>query len=593
MNRYPRYELDYLHLLCGLVNRLSHARMTRNGAVVSQFGQQIRVPFMTMRDTKLRMGGLDGPLDERDWLVEEGPPKVMLLALQSKRVFVRGAVEEILWMMRGETDNGTLKDARVHIWDDWESDDELLNRVYGAQWRMYECEGERPVLLTRRSAPEPGEALRPEHVRPIARSEVAFDEADPFCGQLIEGASGPYVVVKRVGGGRNSRYEVVFLDTSHRAVVSRPNITTARDPWALSVCGVACLGEVREKRRSYHKRAYDMWHAMVSRCHNPDHPSFGHYGAKGCYVSPRWLVFATFLRDLSRVPFFYSWLGYGGGWQLDKDYWGSGCYDLSTCIFLRRSENLSYANAVHVRSVDADGVERLWVTVKDAAEAFDLHERRLSEHLRGERVLDTGGVVFERYEPPQGSVLRYERVIDQLANVLVELRRIALDEVPHNRRLVVSAWNPSKLQDMALPPCHYSFSLHTSEGRGRRRQLHIVVNQRSADIFLGVPFNMIGYSTLLAVLCSLSGLEPGSYTHNFGDLHLYANHEAAACQQINGYNDLHVDSGVDPTAFVRCDLEPIEPTPEAAAAALDGLDITQLSYQYSSAAPAIHAPVSP
>jgi thymidylate synthase len=114
------------------------------------------------------------------------------------------------------------------------------------------------------------------------------------------------------------------------------------------------------------------------------------------------------------------------------------------------------------------------------------------------------------------------RAIDQMANVMDQIRRN-----PHSRRLIVSAWNPADVDDMALPPCHCLFQFHVAEGR-----LSCQLYQRSADIFLGVPFNIASYALLTMMVAQAAGLRPGEFVHTFGDAHLYLNHVAQAREQL-------------------------------------------------------------
>jgi thymidylate synthase len=106
------------------------------------------------------------------------------------------------------------------------------------------------------------------------------------------------------------------------------------------------------------------------------------------------------------------------------------------------------------------------------------------------------------------------RTIDQLAGVVAELRKN-----PSSRRLVVSAWNPADLDRMALPPCHCLFQFYAAEGR-----LSCQLYQRSADIFLGVPFNIASYALLTLMVARVTGLGAGEFVHTLGDAHIYANH---------------------------------------------------------------------
>jgi thymidylate synthase len=114
------------------------------------------------------------------------------------------------------------------------------------------------------------------------------------------------------------------------------------------------------------------------------------------------------------------------------------------------------------------------------------------------------------------------RTIDQLANVLTTIR-----ERPHSRRLLVSAWNVGELEAMALPPCHVVFQFYVAEGR-----LSCQLYQRSADVFLGVPFNIASYALLTTMIAQSTDLRPGEFIHTFGDAHLYLNHLDQARLQL-------------------------------------------------------------
>ena len=114
------------------------------------------------------------------------------------------------------------------------------------------------------------------------------------------------------------------------------------------------------------------------------------------------------------------------------------------------------------------------------------------------------------------------RTIDQLARVVEQIR-----DNPDSRRLMVSAWNVGELDKMALPPCHALFQFYVAEGR-----LSCQLYQRSADIFLGVPFNIASYALLTLMIAQVTGLEPGDFVHTLGDAHLYLNHLDQARTQL-------------------------------------------------------------
>lgn len=114
------------------------------------------------------------------------------------------------------------------------------------------------------------------------------------------------------------------------------------------------------------------------------------------------------------------------------------------------------------------------------------------------------------------------RTIDQISNVVDQIR-----SNPDSRRLIVSAWNVGEIESMALPPCHALFQFYVADGR-----LSCQLYQRSADVFLGVPFNIASYSLLTMMMAQVTRLEPGDFVHTFGDAHLYSNHVDQAREQL-------------------------------------------------------------
>ena len=115
------------------------------------------------------------------------------------------------------------------------------------------------------------------------------------------------------------------------------------------------------------------------------------------------------------------------------------------------------------------------------------------------------------------------RAIDQIAGVVNAIKR-----TPDSRRLIVSAWNPAEVEHMALPPCHCLFQFYVARGR-----LSCQLYQRSADVFLGVPFNIASYALLTLMVAQVTGLKPGEFIHTLGDAHLYLNHLEQAHLQLS------------------------------------------------------------
>ena len=157
------------------------------------------------------------------------------------------------------------------------------------------------------------------------------------------------------------------------------------------------------------------------------------------------------------------------------------------------------------------------------------------------------------------------RHIDQIRELIEQIRT-----QPHSRRQIVTAWNPGDLHAMALAPCHCLFQTHVANGR-----LSLQLYQRSADIFLGVPFNIASYALLTHMLAQQAGLEPGEFIWTGGDCHLYLNHLDQAKEQL----------GRSPTALPR--LEIVRKPP-----AIDGYEYEDFVLHGYTAQPHIKAPVA-
>jgi len=172
---------------------------------------------------------------------------------------------------------------------------------------------------------------------------------------------------------------------------------------------------------------------------------------------------------------------------------------------------------VHLKSII---VELLWFLRGDTNTGF-LHEHNVSiwDEWQDENG-DLGpvyGAQWRSWGAPSGEK------IDQISELLKSLKNN-----PDSRRHIVCAWNVGEIAQMALPPCHCLFQFYVANSK-----LSCQLYQRSADIFLGVPFNIASYALLTLMLCQVLGYEPGEFVHTFGDLHLYKNHSEQAALQLS------------------------------------------------------------
>lgn len=200
--------------------------------------------------------------------------------------------------------------------------------------------------------------------------------------------------------------------------------------------------------------------------------------------------------------------------------------------FLRGDTNIQYLlkNGCNIWTGDALKNIKKKFNAPVEAKAYIFQEKNFVN-----AILERDGFAKEWGElgPIYGKQWRDINGIDQLENLIT-----GLISNPDSRRHLVSAWNVEELDQMVLPPCHYSFQCYVANGK-----LSLMWNQRSADLFLGVPFNISSYGLLLLLLCKETGYEPGELIGNFGDLHLYQNHLEQAMEQTirDGYDLPEID----------------------------------------------------
>ena len=177
---------------------------------------------------------------------------------------------------------------------------------------------------------------------------------------------------------------------------------------------------------------------------------------------------------------------------------------------------LTTTKKIHLKSII---YELLWFLAGDTNVGY-LNEHGVTIWNEWANAAGELGPVYGRqwrsWPAPDGST------IDQIANVVAAIRRD-----PDSRRLIVTAWNPAEIHKMALPPCHCLFQFHVAGGR-----LSCQLYQRSADVFLGVPFNIASYALLTLMVAQVTRLEPGEFVHTLGDAHLYRDHLEQARLQL-------------------------------------------------------------
>jgi len=207
-----------------------------------------------------------------------------------------------------------------------------------------------------------------------------------------------------------------------------------------------------------------------------------------------------------------------GHYKADRT--GTGTYSLfgyQMRFDLQKGFPLLTTKKLHLRSII---YELLWFLRGDTNIQY-LHDHNVT--IWDEWADENGdlgpvyGKQWRSWEAPDG------RVIDQITSLIEQIKRN-----PDSRRLLVSAWNPADVDQMALPPCHTMFQFYVNNG-----ELSCQLYQRSADVFLGVPFNIASYALLTMMVAQICGLKPKDFVHTFGDAHIYSNHVEQAKLQLS------------------------------------------------------------
>lgn len=434
----------------------------------------------------------------------------------TKKVFTRGIIHELLWFIKGDTNTKYLQENGVKIWDEWADKNGDLKKIYGWQWRK--CETISDTIVKIKSNIEP---LILSSFPYFEKLEVKY--SDDLTGERYysEKSHNYFTVIENIGTKNgNSQYIIQFDRTNYSHQVSRPNLKkgNAFDIYSPNTAGVGYVGEIRNSKNKpfYYDKAYILWRNMIMRCNDKSNPQYKLYGGRGIFVQGRWYNFTNFLEDITKLPNFYNWLENSNAYQLDKDYKNSNCYSKDGCIFLDKKENkaLSKYNGIFEGFNETLGISEKFISKNQFAMKYNLNSDLILNTLQGNQKKHKGWI-FKEISNVAGYVYRHQRYIDQLAEVIEEIK-----VNPTSRRLIVSSWNVGELSQMNLMPCHALFQFKVYG-----EHIDLQLYQRSADTFLGVPFNIASYALLLEMVAQVTELKARFFIHTFGDAHIYNNHK--------------------------------------------------------------------
>lgn len=437
--------------------------------------------------------------------------------LTGKKINWSAVVAEFLWMViEGSTDVKWLRDRGHSFWNPWQLEDGTIGKGYGYQYRHLE------VIKT----PSPEYYTNSEWAPPFD-TEVVLDytnnKYNHVGDRFISAHSGEYIVVREVppngnpGGGQPTKFDIQFVKTGYRATCQNKAQLLAgeiKDPWYPRVAGVGWLGEPSSVDQTLHK----IWSNMLDRCYNPQCEAYSSYGGKGVRVCDRWLCFQHFQTDVRKLEGYSLRLEYPDEYSLDKDILSGTVYSPTTCLWVsNKSQSRNRSNIVPYIATHEDGRRIERIGLAGIAFATGTEQSNLHKVLIGERN-HTDGWKVSKLQNEGLSVL----IVDQFKTLVADLKHN-----PNSRRHIINLWNPGDLCEMALPPCHMMTQWYTRDGK-----LDCQMYQRSADMFVGVPWNIAFYSLMNYVVAHLTGLKPGRFIWVGGDCHIYKNHFEQVMTQL-------------------------------------------------------------
>ena len=436
--------------------------------------------------------------------------------LTTKKVHTKSIIHELLWFIKGDTNIRYLTDNGVSIWNEWANENGDLGPVYGKQWRSWEG--------LYQIEPQIREYEEPRIISPYSlEAEVDYSmNTSGLVGRTFSSQNhGAFRVLREyriprtnMPNAYHTRFTVKFLQTGfevNNVLGSALKGGLVKDYYYPAVDGVACIGDPA----CVNDPAYDLlkqtWYGVINRCYDSKHVGFQNYGGKGVFVDNRWLVYSNFLQDVKRLPNWNLKKTYPSEYSLDKDFAGSNVYSPTTCYWASKEEQtLNQHDMVPFLAISPDGTELYSMGIKHLARRYKLSADAIRSCLYKERTEYKGW----QFKQVNTDLMLRVRLFDQLKWLLAELV-----QNPDSRRMIISAWNVAEIEKMALQPCHAFMQFYVADGK-----LSCQLYQRSADVFLGVPFNIASYALLTMMIAQECGYEAHEFVWTGGDTHLYLNH---------------------------------------------------------------------
>lgn len=366
------------------------------------------------------------------------------------------------------------------------------------------------------------------YYRPVPNVVTHFDKTieiintkHKMCGKVIENGEYKYTVIYYDQTRR--KFAVKFHESGFVIEsITQSKLGKQVDPYHPTVHGVACVGVPPKEKlvsNQIEKKLKTLWEKLITICYDYNSDSYKHFGAKGVYVSNRWLIFWDFVKDVIKLPGWESKLSKWSHYDLDYKVKGGNCFSPDNSIWLsvREINEYRYANYyIQAERSGKDKTETFYALgLRQFCSTHRLNVEKVEEAILEERELVSGDNLWSFIDKTPN---RLPKGVDQFSDILDKLVN-----TPYDRRMVCSAWDPLRIPQMALPPCHYAWTLVVYGNK-----LNLCWKQRSCDLMLGVGSNIASYALLLTMLAKHAGLEAGELVGILEDCHIYTNHLDAA-----------------------------------------------------------------
>ena len=425
-------------------------------------------------------------------------------AISSKRLAFKSVVGELIWLLSGSSSINYLKENSIPIWN---KDAEVFDAVngtcvgksYGYQWR------------TRGGIPD----CKPMKIEPF---EIMLSEPPlkTFNDKIYEGLD---IISEPFLKKNHKIVQVRFKDSGYICNTRLDRINSKKDPYKPNFRGVACMG-VYDKESLNLDKIKNIWKGMISRCYNIDNENYKYYGGRGVSVSNRWKCFEFFLEDISLIEGWNLKFNDWDNFNLDKDIIGDGfLYSKDTCIWLSKSDNTRKSKNKYTYTIAKGSREISFSNISEVVGKFIRNQGNLGSLLSGKRNYCEGWHLKSKEKNKNG--------VDQIDELVKGMKKDIMSS-----RLKVEAWNPSDSNEISLVPCHTGFQIIGVPLGDDEFGFELHWNQRSVDVFLGLPFNIASYAVLAKILEEITGFKALGIQGDLKCVHLYGNSIEAAMEQV-------------------------------------------------------------